>query len=194
MSPQRFLGYFIAALHHKTLPDILQIRLFVFEDTASPEILLSYAASDRLCIVEFKIPNETIKSHRCHYTCQETCGIQHSTHSHIHKRTHSKGQHNHQQLKPAIKLHSFQDHHFQDYSSQNKSFQDHLPQKMTYQEHSSKNNHSWTILSKNHHPVSILHKNSYCRTIFHQKHHTRTILHKNNHFSTISPQIMFAIL
>ena len=57
-TPQQFLGYFIANIHHKTIPEVLLIRFYVFKDTTSPKILLSYAASERLGIVKFQIPNE----------------------------------------------------------------------------------------------------------------------------------------
>ena len=50
-TPQQFLGYFIADIHHKTIPEVLPIRFYVFKDTTSPKILLSYAASERLGIV-----------------------------------------------------------------------------------------------------------------------------------------------
>ena len=57
-TPQQFLGYFIADIHHKTMPEVLPIRFYVFNDTTSLTILLSYAASERLGIVKFQIPNE----------------------------------------------------------------------------------------------------------------------------------------
>ena len=38
----------------------MQVRLYMFEDTTSPPILLLYAASERLGIIEFKVPNEAI--------------------------------------------------------------------------------------------------------------------------------------
>ena len=38
----------------------MQVRFYVFEDTTSPPILLSYAASERLGIIKFKVPNEAI--------------------------------------------------------------------------------------------------------------------------------------
>ena len=58
-TPQQFLGYFIADIHHKTTADVLPVRFYVFKDTTSPKILLSYAASEKLGIVKFQIPNET---------------------------------------------------------------------------------------------------------------------------------------
>ena len=44
-TPQQFLGYFIADIHHKTIPEVLPIRFYV-KDTTGPKILLSYAASE----------------------------------------------------------------------------------------------------------------------------------------------------
>ena len=38
----------------------MQVRFYVFEDTTSPPILLSYAASERLGIIVFKVLNEAI--------------------------------------------------------------------------------------------------------------------------------------
>ena len=33
---QLFLRYFIADIHHKTIPEVLPIRFYVFKDTTSP--------------------------------------------------------------------------------------------------------------------------------------------------------------
>ena len=57
-TPQQFLGYFLADIHHKTKPEVLPIRFYVFKDTTNPKILLSYVASERLGIVKVQIPNE----------------------------------------------------------------------------------------------------------------------------------------
>ena len=46
-------------VQHKTLPQTLPIKFYVFEDLSRPTILLSYAASLRLGIVQFTVPNET---------------------------------------------------------------------------------------------------------------------------------------
>ena len=40
-TPQQFLGYFFADIHHRTIPEVLPIRFYVFKDTTSPTILLS---------------------------------------------------------------------------------------------------------------------------------------------------------
>ena len=52
-TPQQFLGFFIADIHHKTQLEVLPIRFYVFKDTTSPKILLSHMASERLDIVKF---------------------------------------------------------------------------------------------------------------------------------------------
>ena len=80
MRPQKLLGYFIVEIHHKTLPDMFQVRVFAFKDTKSPKMSLSYAASNRLGIIELKIPNGTPSTALdAINTCQETHHIQHST-------------------------------------------------------------------------------------------------------------------
>ena len=56
---RHLLGYIILNIQHKTTPQILPIRFYVFEDHTNPETLLSYAASSRLGIVQFTVPNET---------------------------------------------------------------------------------------------------------------------------------------
>ena len=56
--PQNFLGHIVLDIQHKILPQILPFKFFIFEDITSPYILLSYPASWRLGIVEFKVPNE----------------------------------------------------------------------------------------------------------------------------------------
>ena len=56
--PQKFLGYFIINIHHKTISKTLPVRFYIFQDTNSPPILLSYPPSERLGIIEFKEPNE----------------------------------------------------------------------------------------------------------------------------------------
>ena len=61
-TPQQFLGFFIADIYHKTQPEILPVRFYVFKDTTSPKILLLYAASERLGIVKFQIPNEGLST------------------------------------------------------------------------------------------------------------------------------------
>ena len=56
--PKQFLGYFITNIHHKTISKTLPVRFYVFQDTTNPPILLSYSASERLGIIEFKVLNE----------------------------------------------------------------------------------------------------------------------------------------
>ena len=57
-SSQNYLGYIVLDIQHKTLPQTLLIKFYVFGDSSSPEILLSYPASSRLGIVQFTVPNE----------------------------------------------------------------------------------------------------------------------------------------
>ena len=145
------------------------LDFFVFKDNTSPKILLSYAASIRLGIIEFKVPNkapskalDTITHAKKHVTFSTPL------HSYVHKQTHSKSQHNNLPLKAAVKLNSFQDHYFPDYSSKTKSFQDHFLQEPSFQQFSSKKSHS--------------------KTICHHNHHTHSVLQKMNHFWTIPIQ------
>ena len=82
-TPQQFLGYFMADIHHKTQPVVLHTRFYIFKDNTSPKICLSYVASERLHIVKFQIPNEApsialdtinTKKHvtfRHHFTCTD---------------------------------------------------------------------------------------------------------------------------
>ena len=140
MTPQRFLGYFIADIQHKSLPDILQVRFFVFQDHTSPQILLSYSASLRLGIMEFKVPNEapvTALDAITHHKKRVT--FSNPLHSHARVKTKNKDQRHTSPLKPVLKPNSFQDHRYPDISSKNKSFQDHLPQQSKYQQFSTKN-------------------------------------------------------
>ena len=55
---ENLLGYIVLDIKHKTLPKVLPIKFFVFEDSTSPHILLSYSASSRLGIVQFTVPNK----------------------------------------------------------------------------------------------------------------------------------------
>ena len=56
---RNFLGYIVLNVQHKTTPKTLPIKFYVFEDFTNPTIILSYAASPRLHIVQFTVPNET---------------------------------------------------------------------------------------------------------------------------------------
>ena len=56
---RHLFGYIVLNIQHKTTPQILPIKFYVFEDHTNPEILLSYAASSQLGIVQFTVPNET---------------------------------------------------------------------------------------------------------------------------------------
>ena len=146
-TPQQFLGFFIADIHHKTTSDILLVRFYVFMDTTSPKILLSYAVSEKLGIVKFQIPNKTptavdaITTKKC-----VTFRTPIHTYRPVKKNT---GQM--QPLKSAIKKHTLQDHGadcsqkqlLQDHgvdSSQKQLLQDHGAQsskKQPFQDHPS---------------------------------------------------------
>ena len=100
------MGYFITNIHHKTISKTLPVRFYVFQDTTNPPILLSYSASERLGIIEFKIPNEapsTVAVDTISTTKKVTFSNLLETGKSIrgsHKTT----------LKSAIKIKPFQDH------------------------------------------------------------------------------------
>ena len=56
---RNFLGYIVLNVQHKTLPQTLPIKFYVFKDLTNPMIILSYATSLRLGIVQFTVPNDT---------------------------------------------------------------------------------------------------------------------------------------
>ena len=55
--PKPFLGHFMADVKHASEPRIYPTCFYMFEDTTSLQILLSYVTSERLGTVTFKIPN-----------------------------------------------------------------------------------------------------------------------------------------
>ena len=55
--PNPFLGHFVADVPHASEPRMYPTCFYVFEDATSPQIPLSYATSERLGIVAFKVPN-----------------------------------------------------------------------------------------------------------------------------------------
>ena len=55
---KHFLGFFTGGIQHKTLPKLIPLSFYIFQDTTNPHLLLSYSTSIHLGIVEFKIPNE----------------------------------------------------------------------------------------------------------------------------------------
>ena len=55
---RNLLGYIVLNIQHKTLPQTLPIKFYVFEDLTRPTILLSYATSSMLGIVQFTVPNK----------------------------------------------------------------------------------------------------------------------------------------
>ena len=130
--PQQFLGFFIADIHHKTTSDVLPVRFYVFKDTTSPEILLSYASSEKLGIVKFQIPNETPTAVDANTT--QIC-VTFRTPIHIYRPV-KKNTGQMQPLKSAIKKHKLQDHGAD--SSQKQLLQDHgvdSSQKQLLQDH-----------------------------------------------------------
>ena len=141
-TPQQFLGYFIADIHHKTQPEVLSIRCYVFKDTTSPKSLLSYVASERLGIVKFQIPNEAPSIALDTISTKKHVTFRTPLHTYRPIKPKNTGQ---QPLKPAIKKQPFQDQtlqkqSFQDHpaaeSSQKQSFQDHSEQNNSLQDHS----------------------------------------------------------
>ena len=55
---QNFLGYILLDIQHKILSQVLPCKFYIFEDSTSPDILLSYHASSRLGIVQYTVPNK----------------------------------------------------------------------------------------------------------------------------------------
>ena len=55
-SPKPFLGHFITEVQHAAKPRSYPTWFYVFEDATSHQILLSYATSERLGILEFRVP------------------------------------------------------------------------------------------------------------------------------------------
>ena len=131
-TPQQFLGFFIADIHHKTTADVLPVRFYVFKDTTSPKIILSYAASEKLGIVKFQIPNETPTAVDA-ITTKKRVTFRTPIHTY---RPVKKNTGQLQPLKSAIKKHTLQDQRAD--SSQKQSSQDHG-------EDSSKSSHYRTM-------------------------------------------------
>ena len=138
---QQFLGYFIADIHHKTIPEVLPIRFYVFKDTTSPKILLSYAASERLGIAKFQISNEAPSIALDTLSTKKHVTFRTPLHMYRPIKPKNTGQH---LLKPAIEKQPFQDQtpqnqSFQDHSEQNNSLQDQSmqesSQKQLFQDH-----------------------------------------------------------
>ena len=113
----------------------MQVRFYVFEDTTSPPILLSYAASERLGIIEFKVPNEAILT--AAIDTISTKRVTFSTPLHTSKTRHL-GRPSNAPLKSAIKNKPFQDHPLQ--TTENKLFQDQLQQQPSQHHKTIKNN------------------------------------------------------
>ena len=115
---------------------MLPIRFYVFKDTTSPKILLSYAASERLGIVKFQIPNEAPSIALDTISTKKHVTFGTPLHTSRPVKPKNTGQH---PLKPAIKKQPFQDQ-----TPQKQSFQDHLAaessQEQSFQDHSEQNN------------------------------------------------------
>ena len=62
-APQLFLGQFFLNIKHTAKPVSYLARLYIFEDTISPTILLSNATCDWLAIQELNVPNEASTLH-----------------------------------------------------------------------------------------------------------------------------------
>ena len=61
--PQPFLRHFIAEVNHATEPRSYPTHFYVFVDATCLQILLSYAMSECLGILEFKVPNLVTQLH-----------------------------------------------------------------------------------------------------------------------------------
>ena len=75
--PQKYLGHIILDAHYKTMGRSYPTRFYIFKDTTSPLILISYAASDMLGILQFKLPNKTASAQIDHHPLFRT--IHHRT-------------------------------------------------------------------------------------------------------------------
>ena len=138
---QSFLGYIVLNIQHKTLPQTLPIKFFVFEDATSPHILLSYPASSRLGIVQFTVPNKApVNFPSMIHTITNPKTVTFSQHP---EDTPQKSHNSRDSTaKPIIKLPS-QDHQSMDTHSQDYflPFQDHKSSKAPFQDHSLPINH-----------------------------------------------------
>ena len=214
MTPQKFLGYFIADIQHKSQPDIIQVRYFVFKDNTSPQILLSYSTSIRLGIIEFKVPKkvpatalDAITHHKktCHiqqsiaqpYLCEnkKQRSAPYLTTETSYKAEFLPG--------PSLSRLFFKKQVISGPSSARINISPVFPPIITHYKtifdqihHISsvlhKINYSWTIPCKTCHPTIVFPKISYFRTILHPQCYPNNNPLKINHFRTISLLIMFA--
>ena len=147
-------------------PQTLPIKFYVFEDFTNPTIILSYAASSRLGIVQFTVPNKT--------PVNFPFRINTITHNKTvtfsqHQEDRPQNSHNNRDSapKPIIKQPS-QDHSstdilrqdyflpFQDYKSSTAPFQDHkLPINLVSQDHLTTESVTDIIALKNAFPNSF---------------------------------------
>ena len=56
VKPQPFLGKFVTNIRHVSQPRLYLTCFFVFKDTTSPQILISYTTSEHSGSLEFKVP------------------------------------------------------------------------------------------------------------------------------------------
>ena len=163
---RHFLGYIVLNIQHKTTPQILPIKFYVFEDFTTPTTLLSYVASSRLGIVQFTVPNKTpvnFPSRIITITCNKTVTFSQ------HQEDRPQNSHNNRDSapKPIIKQPS-QDHSstdilqqdyflpFQDHKSSTAPFQDHkLPVNHVSQDHLTTESVKDIIALKNAFPNSF---------------------------------------
>ena len=55
--PKPFLGHFVTEVKHASEPRSYPTCFYIFKDATSPHILLSYMNSERVGILELKVPN-----------------------------------------------------------------------------------------------------------------------------------------
>ena len=135
-------SYIIAHIHHKTHPDMLPIRFYIFKDTTSPKILLSYAASQRLGIVKFQISNEALSIALDTITTKKHVTFRTPLYTYRPIKPKNIGK---QPLKPAIKKQPFQDQPSQ--NSHSRTIQCKItPSKTIQGKILHKNSYFWTIL------------------------------------------------
>ena len=138
-TPQQFLGFFIADIHHKTQPEVLSVRFYVFKDTTGPKIFALYVGLERLNIIKFQIPNEVPSTALDTISSRKHIVFKTPLWTYTAIKPRNNGQ---QPLKPAINIHAFQDHSLQKQSLQDHSSHiihillDHFPQKQSFQDHS----------------------------------------------------------
>ena len=138
---RHLLGYIVLNIQHKTTPQILPIKFYVFEDHTNPVILLSYAASSRLGVVQFTVPNETPVN--CQLWMNAITQNKTVTFSQ-HQEDAPQNPHNNRDSTPkSIMKQPLQDHSPTDILQQNyfSPFQDHKLSTALFQDHKMPTNH-----------------------------------------------------